>query len=243
MKLQIGTDIDLICTLQQNGSNIDLSTVQNLTARLQLNNLTDYTGTTTSILSLDSDEYYSYDYNFFDYSAKYIKNTDNIEVYFPGKDQLYTGKYKLIISYQTVTVSGSTNIYTRYTVSMDDVFILSNNVSSSSNVTLSVSINGLINPTSVTLNYSTLSLVVGNTKQLIATVLPSNAYDDSVKWSSSNSAICTVSSNGLLTGISAGTCTITVTTMNNLTNTCSITVVGSSSVITSFPYIFPLILS
>ena len=46
---------------------------------------------------------------------------------------------------------------------------------------------------------------------LTATVLPSNATNKSVSWSSSNSKVATVSSTGVVTGVEAGTATITAT--------------------------------
>lgn len=53
------------------------------------------------------------------------------------------------------------------------------------------------------------------TAQLMATVLPSNAGDPSLTWSSSNNAVACVNSSGLITGVSAGTCTITARSNSN----------------------------
>jgi len=83
--------------------------------------------------------------------------------------------------------------------------------------------------TGVTLNKSTLSLSVGGTEQLIATVTPNNATNNGVSWSSSNPGIATVSQNGTVTGVSVGEpATITVTTNDgNKTASCAVTVTGS----------------
>ena len=79
--------------------------------------------------------------------------------------------------------------------------------------------------TSVTLDESTLDLVVRQTRQLTATVLPSDAYDKSVTWSSSNDNIATVTSNGLVTAVSAGTANIIVTTTDGgFTAQCAVTI-------------------
>lgn len=79
--------------------------------------------------------------------------------------------------------------------------------------------------TSVSLNSSTLTIGRQVTSQLIATVNPSNATDKSVTWSSSNTAVATVSSSGVVTGVTAGTAVITVTTANGgKTATCTVTV-------------------
>ena len=81
-----------------------------------------------------------------------------------------------------------------------------------------------IHPSSVSVSPSTASIEVGETVQLTETVLPSNATDKSVTWSSSNTSVATVS-NGLVTGVSAGSATITVTTVDGgYTATSAITV-------------------
>ena len=77
--------------------------------------------------------------------------------------------------------------------------------------------------TSISLDYTSVTLEIGDTLNLISTISPSNATDKSVTWSSSNTSVATVS-NGLVTAKSAGTATITVKTSNNKTATCSITV-------------------
>lgn len=76
--------------------------------------------------------------------------------------------------------------------------------------------------TSVSLNHPTASLLVGETAQLTATVLPDNATDKAVTWTSSNTEIATVE-NGLVTAISAGEATITATA-GECSATCTVTV-------------------
>lgn len=77
---------------------------------------------------------------------------------------------------------------------------------------------------SVSLNHSTLSLEVGETSTLIATVLPNNATNKTVTWSSSNAAVATVS-DGVVAAVSAGSTTITVKTEDgDKTATCNVTV-------------------
>ena len=81
-----------------------------------------------------------------------------------------------------------------------------------------------VSVTGVSLNQSTASIEDGDTLQLTETVLPSNATNKNVTWSSSNTSVATVS-NGLVTGISAGTAIITVTTTDGgYTATCTVTV-------------------
>ncbi|MCD5070353.1 Ig domain-containing protein [Enterococcus faecium] len=82
-----------------------------------------------------------------------------------------------------------------------------------------------MDPSGVTLNKTTTTLVVGASETLSATVLPADATDKSVKYSSSNETIATVTPvQGKITGIAAGTATITATTANGKTAVCEVTV-------------------
>ena len=81
-----------------------------------------------------------------------------------------------------------------------------------------------IQPTAITLNKTSLPLGVGKSETLTATVSPSTATNKTVTWSSSNAGIATVSNAGAVTGIKAGTTTITAQTVNGLKATCSVTV-------------------
>lgn len=83
--------------------------------------------------------------------------------------------------------------------------------------------------TSVTLNKSALSLEVGKTGQLSATVLPNSATNKSVSWSSNNEAVATVSSKGIVTAKKAGTAVITATAANGKSASCTVTVTGGST--------------
>ncbi|MEY8001205.1 phage tail tube protein [Clostridium sp. Mt-5] len=79
--------------------------------------------------------------------------------------------------------------------------------------------------TGVMLDKTTDSIAVGANDTLVATVAPSNATNKNVTWSSSDSATATVDSTGKVTGVAAGTATITVTTEDgNKTATCTVTV-------------------
>lgn len=70
--------------------------------------------------------------------------------------------------------------------------------------------------------------------QLTATVTPSNASNPAVIWSSDDTGIVTVS-DGLITGISPGTATVTATTADGgFTDNCTVTVSPASSVLISF---------
>ena len=73
--------------------------------------------------------------------------------------------------------------------------------------------------TGVKLNKTETTLSVGDTETLAATVAPDNATDKSVTWSSSNTAVATVSDGGLVTAVAAGTANITVTATNGTNDT------------------------
>ncbi len=92
-------------------------------------------------------------------------------------------------------------------------------------------VGGNVDPTGISLSKTSLSITAGSSSTLTATVSPSNATNKSVTWSSSNTGVATVSG-GTVTGVSAGSATITARTSNGYTATCSVTVTaggGSSS--------------
>ena len=79
--------------------------------------------------------------------------------------------------------------------------------------------------TDVTVSPSVLALDVGQHSTLTATVEPSNATNKTVAWTTSDDAVATVSSDGTVTAVGAGTATITATTADGgFTDTCAVTV-------------------
>ena len=80
--------------------------------------------------------------------------------------------------------------------------------------------------TGVTLDKSTLSLEVGATGNLVATISPENASYKAVRFTSSDDAIATVDNDGLVTAVTAGTADITVESIENGSKTavCTLTV-------------------
>lgn len=77
--------------------------------------------------------------------------------------------------------------------------------------------------TKITLD-KTLTVNVGKTATLTATINPDNATDKTVTWETSNEKIATVSAKGKVKAIKAGTATITATSSNGKKATCKITV-------------------
>ena len=82
-----------------------------------------------------------------------------------------------------------------------------------------------VDATGVTINTTATTIYAGSTKTLVATVLPNNATDKAVTWSSSDSTIATVSNNGVVTALATGATTITVTTHDGgYTASCAVAV-------------------
>jgi uncharacterized protein YjdB len=83
--------------------------------------------------------------------------------------------------------------------------------------------------TGVTLAQTNALLLVGKTLTLTPTILPANATNKAVTWTSSNTTVATVSNKGVVTAKAAGTTTITVTTSDgSFKATCTVEVIEIS---------------
>lgn len=80
------------------------------------------------------------------------------------------------------------------------------------------------NAQSVTLNENSVTLKVSGTRQLTATVLPADALDKTVAWTSSRPDVVSVTSNGKITGLKDGTANVYAATMNGKVSVCAVTV-------------------
>lgn len=85
----------------------------------------------------------------------------------------------------------------------------------------------VIQPTSVTLDRQQLSLTEGSSTTLQATVLPENASNRTVTWSSSDAAVASVDASGTLTARKAGSAVITAAASNGLKASCQVTVTAA----------------
>ncbi len=80
--------------------------------------------------------------------------------------------------------------------------------------------------TTITLDKTNIDLVKGGTDIITATVLPENAIDKTITWTSSNEAVVTVDDDGNITAVGEGVAIITATSneVSEVSATCNITV-------------------
>ncbi len=85
--------------------------------------------------------------------------------------------------------------------------------------------------TEIVLSETTVSLWVGETKTLSATVSPTTASNTAVEWSSSDDKVASVSSEGVITANGEGTCTITCTAADGYgaVSICEVTVMQQTT--------------
>jgi beta-glucanase (GH16 family) len=82
---------------------------------------------------------------------------------------------------------------------------------------------GIIEPEIVSLNQTSVTVVVGTKTILVPIFTPSNVIDKTLKWVSSNPSIAKVISGGV-TGVSQGSCTVYAITNNGKSASCQVTV-------------------
>lgn len=138
--------------------------------------------------------------------------TDN-EIKLSDKEYIYDGKAKT----PTVTVKNDTATLTKDT---DYTVEYSNNINAG---TATVTVTGIGNYTGTL----TKTFTINKASQILNATIDSNTIDvggkskitasgqGTISYSSSNNDVATVSSSGVVTGISAGTATITVTAAGN----------------------------
>lgn len=79
-------------------------------------------------------------------------------------------------------------------------------------------------PTEIQLSKNELEMKIGETEQLVATVLPETVEHEPVTWESSDETVVTVANDGTVTALALGEATITVKS-GELTATCKVNVV------------------
>ncbi|MBQ7435808.1 MAG: InlB B-repeat-containing protein [Oscillospiraceae bacterium] len=107
--------------------------------------------------------------------------------------------------------------------SLDGIRVTAIQVTDDVSVSAVWKLDDTVYPVSVALNEAALSLTVGATAELTAEVLPEDATDPSVTWTSSDPSVATVE-DGHVTAVSYGTAVITAVSSNGLTAECQVSV-------------------
>ncbi len=152
-------------------------------------------------------------------SCKWVYNTTSSKI--GTNASSYTNTFSS--NGQTITLSASSvGTYYLHVLTVDKAGRTTETVSPGVTVTQLV--------TGITVSPTSITIEEGETTQLTATISPSNASNKTLTWSSNNTSVATVSSNGLVTAKAEGTATITVKTTDgsNKSATSSITVVNSN---------------
>ncbi len=107
---------------------------------------------------------------------------------------------------------------------IDDVRLY-NRVLSASEIQALYTEGGWVPVTGVTLDKSSAKVLLGATEQLTATIVPVDASNQSITWTSGTPAVASVSAAGLVTALAEGSSTISATTNSgNFIKTCVVTV-------------------
>jgi uncharacterized protein YjdB len=136
------------------------------------------------------------------------------------------------VSYPTITwTSSNTSVATvdgngKVTAKANGTATITAKTTDGTNLSKTCTVTVTTPVTGVTVSPTTLTLNVGGTYTLSKTVSPSDASNKNVTWSTSNTGIATVDSNGKVTAVGKGTCTITCTSSysSSYKGTCSVTV-------------------
>jgi len=175
------------------------------------------TGSTPTLISLDSDA-----------KAVYKVTFDDLD-YTTTNKVVYANAQGTVVL-PTVNPTKTGYVFDKWMYNNEE-FTASTAVTSDITVTTSYK---NIPVSGITLNKSSLILAPGgDTDILTATILPTNADNKSVNWSSTDYNIAKVSSNGVVTSVAEGTATITVKTIDgDYTGTCAVNVLPSDCPVT-----------
>ena len=89
--------------------------------------------------------------------------------------------------------------------------------------------------TGVSLDHTSLTMVVGTKRHLNAKVEPESIKNPKLVWTSADASVATVAKDGTVTAVSLGTTTVTVKTVEGgYTATCTITVVNQSDIVPEY---------
>lgn len=162
----------------------------------------------------------------FDVTTTNINNDEKLTVKIKNvtTDSYVTEKFKI-----DYFASGNTFEYTIKVPASIEAGLYKIEVSFGNYVTKEVTfpINNYFKVQSISLDKTNVTLKSNETVKLTPRIMPLNATNQNVTWSSSNSSVASVDSSGLVTAKSDGSATITVTTVDgNYTASCNITVIS-----------------
>ena len=128
--------------------------------------------------------------------------------------------------YYRLNESGSYSAYTTpIAINVDTVVEAYSQLGEETSVVVKETCIANVAVTGVTLSDNSITINRFETYTLSATVMPNDATDKSVTWSSSNVNVATVDSNGVVRSVASGSATITVTTVDGgFTAQCSVSV-------------------
>ena len=97
--------------------------------------------------------------------------------------------------------------------------------------------------TGISLSETEITITVGASKMPIVTMAPENATNKGEKWTSDNTAIAKVNQYGNITGVSEGSCTVTVTSVSNpdISATVKVTVTKATTSLPSGDWALKLV--
>ena len=142
----------------------------------------------------------------------------------------------------TISPSGTTNKKVKWTSSDEKIAVVSENgvvkpvkngtckiiatTTDGTNLSASVDLTVNIPPTTIKLDKSSYTFNDTKNMQLKATILPIQASNTKLNWTSDNESVATVDGNGVVTPVKNGTCNITATTVDgtDIKGNCNITV-------------------
>jgi hypothetical protein len=163
-------------------------------------------------------------------NPKYILGLQQGQLMDPTQTTIDTGAYSEATPIPIPSMAYQTGIFNRYAIICKAGQVISTFKDA-------LHIRGIIlkgtipNPTTAVdalgLNVATAALSgVSPTLQLTTVFTPTNATNQNVAWTSSNTAVATVNANGLVTRVNTGTATITATCADNtnVTAQCTVTV-------------------
>lgn len=207
------------------------SSADNVTLAVDKSNV--YIGDSVTVTFKISQTIQATDFNI-NYSSdilKFVNTTVNEEHYNVTEAGIIKVSTYETNGFDTFTFTFLTKAEGNATVSTDieALYIdqVDNNILTFENKNINIIIKPIVDVTSVTLDKTNSNITVGETLNLVATVLPSDATNKTVTWKSSNTDVAIVS-NGIVKAVKAGTAVITATAENK-SATCNITVTAEDT--------------